>query len=89
MSLGKVIRQKRLQSGLTLTQLGARCGVSPARLRRIESDQCYPSARSLVRIGEHLGLSAPCLESVILKLLLEELAALSEALAGNSVTTAS
>jgi transcriptional regulator with XRE-family HTH domain len=53
--LGRIIRQHRVSTPLTLSQLAARAGVSASHLGRVERGQRYPSARVLSRITEPLG----------------------------------
>jgi transcriptional regulator with XRE-family HTH domain len=53
--LGKIIKQQRLISGLTLRELADSSGVSSSHIGRIERGERYPSARALRRIAGHLG----------------------------------
>jgi transcriptional regulator with XRE-family HTH domain len=53
--LGKIIKQQRLISGLTLRELAASSGVSSSHIGRIERGERYPSAHVLRRIAGHLG----------------------------------
>jgi transcriptional regulator with XRE-family HTH domain len=53
--LGKIIKQQRVASDLTLQQLSARAGVSPSHLGRVERGQRFPSAHILHRIAGPLG----------------------------------
>jgi transcriptional regulator with XRE-family HTH domain len=53
--LGKIIKQQRLISGLTLRELAASSGVSTSHIGRIERGERYPSAHVLRRIAGHLG----------------------------------
>jgi transcriptional regulator with XRE-family HTH domain len=53
--LGKIIKQQRLISGLTLRELAASSGVSTSHIGRIERGERYPSAHVLRRIAGPLG----------------------------------
>jgi transcriptional regulator with XRE-family HTH domain len=53
--LGKIIKQHRLISGLTLRELADSSGVSSSHIGRIERGERYPSAHALRRIAGHLG----------------------------------
>jgi transcriptional regulator with XRE-family HTH domain len=53
--LGKIIKQQRLISGLTLRELADSSGVSSSHIGRIERGERYPSAHVLRRIARHLG----------------------------------
>jgi transcriptional regulator with XRE-family HTH domain len=53
--LGKIIKQRRLISGLTLRELASSSGVSSSHIGRIERGERYPSAHVLRRIAGHLG----------------------------------
>jgi transcriptional regulator with XRE-family HTH domain len=53
--LGKIIKQQRLISGLTLRELADSSGVSSSHIGRIERSERYPSAHVLRRIASHLG----------------------------------
>ena len=54
-NLGRIIKQQRIISGLTLRELSASSGVSPSHLGRIERGERFPSAHVLRRIARHLG----------------------------------
>ncbi len=54
-NLGKIIKQRRLIAGLTLSRLGVTAGVSASHLGRIERGERYPSARVLRKIAKPLG----------------------------------
>ena len=56
-NLGKIIKQKRLGSNLTLHELSSASGVSPSHLGRIEKGERYPSAFILQRIARPLGFN--------------------------------
>ena len=56
-NLGKIIKQKRLGSNLTLHDLSSASGVSPSHLGRIEKGERYPSAFILQRIARPLGFN--------------------------------
>jgi transcriptional regulator with XRE-family HTH domain len=53
--LGKIIKQQRLISGLTLRELAESSGVSSSHIGRIERGERYPSAHVLRRIARYLG----------------------------------
>jgi len=54
-NLGRLIKQQRLISGLTLRELADRSGVSSSHIGRIERGERFPSAHVLRRIARHLG----------------------------------
>ena len=53
--LGKMLKQQRLMSGLTLRELSAATGVSTSHLGRIERGERFPSGRILQKIAKPLG----------------------------------
>ncbi len=53
--LGKILKQQRVMSGLTLGQLSKMSGVSPSHLGRIERGERSPSAHILRKIAQPLG----------------------------------
>ena len=55
--IGRVIKQHRVMSGLTLQQLSEKSGVSPSHLGRIERGERFPSARILKKIAQPLGFA--------------------------------
>ncbi|MBN1190198.1 MAG: helix-turn-helix domain-containing protein [Dehalococcoidales bacterium] len=55
--LGKILRQQRQTSNLTLYDLSTASGVSPSHLGRIEKGDRYPSASVLQRIAKPLGFT--------------------------------
>jgi len=55
--LGKILKQRRLMTSLTLQELSARSGVSMSHLGRIERHQRYPSARTLRKLAKPLGFA--------------------------------
>ena len=57
LSIGERIRALRTEQGLTQKQLGERCGMSDAEIRKFESDRGSPTVRSLQRIADALGSS--------------------------------
>lgn len=73
MDLGTVLRERRRKTGMSLSELGIRSGLSISHLRRIEQGKSFPSACSLLRIARQLGLDELELHLVIRELLLEEL----------------
>ena len=54
---GRVIKQRRLMAELTLSELGARSGVSISYLGRIERGERVPSASVLRKLAKPLGIS--------------------------------
>jgi transcriptional regulator with XRE-family HTH domain len=54
-NLGRIIKQQRLISGLTLRELAGSSGVSSSHIGRIERGERFPSAHVLRRIAGHLG----------------------------------
>jgi len=52
--IGKILKQQRIMSGLTVHQLGDKSGVSPSHLGRIERGERFPSARILKKIAQPL-----------------------------------
>lgn len=54
-NLGRIIKQQRVLSGLTLRELSVSSGVSTSHLGRMERGERFPSARVLRRIAKHLG----------------------------------
>ncbi len=52
---GRIIKQQRIASQLTLQQLSDTSGVSPSHLGRIERGQRFPSAHILRKIAQPLG----------------------------------
>jgi len=56
-NIGRVIKQQRAMSGLTLGQLSEISGVSPSHIGRVERGERFPSARTLQKIAKPLGFS--------------------------------
>lgn len=54
-NLGRIIKQQRLLSGLTLRELANSSGVSSSHIGRIERGERFPSAHVLRHIARHLG----------------------------------
>ena len=54
-NLGRIIKQQRLISGLTLRELADSSGVSSSHIGRIERGERFPSAHVLRHIARHLG----------------------------------
>lgn len=57
LDIGRLIKQQRVMSGLTLRQLSEKSGVSPSHLGRIERGERFPSARILKKIAQPLGFT--------------------------------
>ncbi len=53
--LGKMLKQKRINTPLTLMELSAASGVSSSHLGRIERGERFPSARILRKVAKPLG----------------------------------
>jgi len=53
--LGKIIKQQRITTPLTLQELSEESGVSSSHLGRIERGERFPSARILRKIAKPLG----------------------------------
>jgi transcriptional regulator with XRE-family HTH domain len=53
--LGKIIKQQRITTPLTLQELAKESGVSSSHLGRIERGERFPSARILRKIAKPLG----------------------------------
>jgi transcriptional regulator with XRE-family HTH domain len=53
--LGKMIKQQRISTPLTLQELAGESGVSSSHLGRIERGERFPSARILRKIAKPLG----------------------------------
>jgi len=60
-NIGKVIKQQRAMSGLTLRQLSEMSGVSSSHLGRIERGDRFPSAHILKKIAQPLGFQEEAL----------------------------
>lgn len=58
MSIGRTIRARRKQLGLTQRELGARCGLSGAAIGSYESGHTRPRRRAMERIARALDLPA-------------------------------
>jgi transcriptional regulator with XRE-family HTH domain len=54
-NIGRIIKQQRLISGLTLRELADSSGVSSSHIGRIERGERFPSAHTLRNIARHLG----------------------------------
>jgi transcriptional regulator with XRE-family HTH domain len=57
LSLGERIRLRRKEDGLRLTDLAARCNISPSFLSQIERDRASPSISTLHNIAKALGVT--------------------------------
>ena len=53
--LGRIIKQQRILTQLTLRELAGKSGVSSSHLGRVEAGERFPSARILHRIAGPLG----------------------------------
>ncbi len=54
-NLGRLIKQQRVMSELTLRELSDKSGVSPSHLGRIERGERFPSASILRKVAKPLG----------------------------------
>ncbi len=54
-NLGRIIKQQRVMSGLTLQEVSDKSGVSSSHLGRIERGERLPSAHILRKIAQPLG----------------------------------
>lgn len=63
--VGSAVRRKRQQLGITLSEMSAGCGLSPAMLSRIENGQNAASLEVLERISGTLGVKLAFLISEI------------------------
>jgi transcriptional regulator with XRE-family HTH domain len=57
MTTGELLKQQRLEKGLTLEAVALEAGTDPGNLSRIERDVQQPSAALLKRLAGALGLS--------------------------------
>ena len=55
--LGKILKQQRINTPLTLQELATESGVSSSHLGRIERGERFPSARILRKIAKPLGFN--------------------------------
>lgn len=56
LKIGSVLKQTRLEKGMTLEDLSSKCGYSKALISRIENNSVSPSIASLTKISETLDL---------------------------------
>lgn len=56
-NLGKIIKQRRVSTQLSLVKLGLATGVSTSLIARIERGERFPSARILRKLAKPLGFS--------------------------------
>lgn len=57
MSIGENIRRIRKEQGLTQKELGERCGIADANIRKYESDRQIPKIQTIQKIAEALRVS--------------------------------
>ena len=57
LDLGKILKQQRINTPLTLQELATESGVSSSHLGRIERGERFPSARILRKIAKPLGFN--------------------------------
>ena len=58
MTIGENIRRLRKEKGLTQKQLGERCGMKEANVRKYELDKGNPKIETIKRIASALGVNA-------------------------------
>lgn len=56
-NLGLILRARRKEKGLTLTQLSSLSGLHIAHIGRIEKGERFPRGRTLRKLAEPLGFS--------------------------------
>lgn len=56
-TIGQNMREKRLESGLTMKKLAYLAGVHPSTLGSYERDKAVPGAFSLISLAAALGIS--------------------------------
>lgn len=62
MVIGGKIREARLARNLTQKELGVLCGMADSAIRRYESNRGNPTAKTIQRIADALGVSVAYLE---------------------------
>ncbi len=83
-NLGKIIKQQRILTQLTLRELAIKSGVSSSHLGRVEMGERFPSARILHRIAGPLGFDEGELFALAGYLSLQSSAA-AETMTGNNI----
>lgn len=63
---GMKIRRARVKAGLTLTELAARCDISPSYLTEVEKGRKYPRADKIMRMADELHTTYDDLVSITL-----------------------
>ena len=56
-NLGVILKARRKEKGLTLTQLSSESGLHTAHIGRIEKGERFPTGRTLMKLAEPLGFS--------------------------------
>lgn len=56
-TIGQHMRERRMETGMTMKELAERAGVNPTTLGSYERDQACPGAFSLISLSEVLGIS--------------------------------
>jgi transcriptional regulator with XRE-family HTH domain len=56
-SIGRKVRELRMERGLSVRTLAARAGFSPSFISQMEADTVSPSIASLEKVAEELGVS--------------------------------
>jgi transcriptional regulator with XRE-family HTH domain len=59
--IGKEVRRRREELGLTGAQLAARAGMAPSAVSQIETGKRTPSSASVAKLAEGLGVEAGAL----------------------------
>lgn len=63
MNLGEMIKELRINKGLTQKQLGDLCGMADSAIRRYESGRANPKIETIKKIADALGVSIDILLS--------------------------
>jgi transcriptional regulator with XRE-family HTH domain len=58
LTIGEVVKQIRIRSGLSSRAASELCGLSPAYLSKVETNSTIPSSKALIKILSALGCSA-------------------------------
>ena len=56
-NLGLILRERRKEKKLTLTQLSSESGLHPSHIARIERGERFPTGRTLKKLADPLGFS--------------------------------
>ena len=83
-NLGRIIKQQRILTPLTLRELAIKSGVSSSHLGRVEMGERFPSARILHRIAGPLGFDEGELFALAGYLSIQS-SAVAETVTGNNI----